>query len=135
LADTNTKRSPHLEQILDRSRPRHEPEVEGAQKSLKESRPAIPTPMLDVIFRDGRVRSFSYAYLAEVEFEPGDKLTLRFSNGAVVVAEGRGLERHRQQVRLHRADEIGESSESELELQEDGISQIESITITQGETL
>ncbi len=123
----------HLQEILEKARPQHEPEVREAERSLKESRPAIPTPMLDVVLRDGRIRSFSYAYLAEVDFEPGDKLTLRFSNGAGIVIEGRGLSRHRQQVRLHRADEIRECSESELALQPDSEPQVERIYITEGE--
>jgi hypothetical protein len=110
--------------------PRHEPEVE---ETIKEARLAIPTPMLDVVFRNGRIRSFSYAYLAEVEFEPGDILTLRFTNGAEIIAEGRGLAYHRQQVRLHRAAEIRECYESELVLEREGIAAIERITITEGD--
>jgi len=113
--------------------PRHEPEVEEAERSLKESRPAMPTPMLDVVFRSGKIRSFSYAYLAEVEFEPGDTLTLKFSNGATVYIEGRGLAKHRVQVRQHRAEAIQESSESELALDAEGVSQVERIHITEGE--
>jgi hypothetical protein len=93
----------------------------------------MPTPMLDVVFRDGKIRSFSYAYLAEVQFEPGDTLTLKFSSGATVQVEGRGLARHRVQVRLHRAEAIQESSESELAIDAEGISQIERIHITEGE--
>jgi hypothetical protein len=113
--------------------PRHEPEVEEAERSLKEIRGAVPTPMLDVIFRDGKVRSFSYAYLSEVEFEPGDTLTMKFTTGAEVIVEGRGLARHRQHVRLHRADEIRECSESELALQAESESQVERIHITEGD--
>jgi hypothetical protein len=120
-----------LREILEKSRPRLEPEVEEA--SLKEVRVAIPTPMLDVIFRDGRVRSFNYAYLSEVEFEPGDKLTIKYTTGVEITLEGRGLTRHRQQVRLHRADEIRECSETELALLEDGVSQVERIHITEGD--
>lgn len=133
MANPHPQRSPHLQDILERARPRLEPEVEEAERSLKESRPAMPTPMLDVVLRSGKIRSFSYAYLAEVEFEPGDTLTLKFSNGATVIVEGRGLARHRVQVRLHRAEAIQESSESELALDTDGLSQIERIHITEGE--
>jgi hypothetical protein len=89
--------------------------------------------MLDVAFRDGTIRSFSYAHLKEVEFEPGDTITLKFTDGAEVMAEGRGLARARQDVRHHRADEIRECSESELLLQGEGVSQIEKIYITEGE--
>lgn len=124
------KRPAHVEELLARARPRHEPEVE---ETIKEARLAIPTPMLDVIFRNGRIRSFSYAYLSEVEFEPGDTLVLKFTNGAEVIAEGRGLNYHRQQVRLHRAAEIRECSESELALQREEVSQVERITITEGD--
>jgi hypothetical protein len=131
MDNTAVRRSPHLEELLAKSKLRHEPEVEEA--SLREARLAIPTPMLDIVFRDGRIRSFSYAYLTEVDFQPGDTLTLKFSGGAVIIAEGRGLAHHRQQVRLHRAAEIRECSETELALLGEGLSQIESIVITQGE--
>ncbi len=131
MAETNLKRPAHLREILDKVGPRHEPEVEEA--TLKEARLAIPTPMLDVVFRTGLVRSFNYAYLSEVEFRPGDTLTIKFTTGVEIVIEGRGLKRHRQQVRLHRADEIRECSESELALLGDGVSQVESIHITEGD--
>ena len=62
----------------------------------RDARLAIPTPMLDIVLRSGKVRSFSYAYLAEVEFEPGDTLTLKFTSGATIICEGRDLTRHRQ---------------------------------------
>ena len=129
------KRPEFLEKMMATAGPRHEPEVEEAEKSLKEARGAIPTPMLDVVFRDGKVRSFSYAYLAEVEFEPGDTLTLKFTSGAAVIVEGRGLTRYRQSVRLHRADEIRECSENELEQEGEGASQVEKIHITEGDKL
>lgn len=134
MADSSQLRRPSVvDKILQHPAPRYEPEVEEAQQSLKETRLAVATPMLDIIFRDGRIRSFSYAYLAEVEFEPGDTLTLKFTSGAAIVAEGRGLARHRQLVRLHRADEIRECPESELALLADEGSQVERITITEGE--
>jgi len=132
LSTNIAKRPEFLTKLVSTATPRHEPEVEEAQ-SLKESRPAMPTPMLDVVFRTGKIRSFSYAYLSEIEFEPGDELTLKFSNGAAVIIEGRGLGRHRQQIRHHRADEVRESSESELLLDGEGISQVERITIPEGD--
>ena len=131
MDSTAIKRPAHLREILDKVGPRHEPEVEEA--THKEARLAIPTPMLDVVFRNGNVRSFNYAYLSEVEFKPGDTLTVKFTTGAEILVEGRGLARLRQSVRLHRADEIRESSESEMALQGDGISQVESIYITEGD--
>jgi hypothetical protein len=127
-----TKRARFIAELTSTG-PRHEPEVEDASRAHKETRIAIPTPMLDVAFRDGSIRSFSYAHLTEVEFEPGDTLTLKFTSGAEVIAEGRGLARARQDLRHHRADEIHECSESELLLQGEGVSQIEKIYITEGE--
>ena len=128
---TNTAKRPEfLSKLVSTVTPRHEPEVEEAQ-SLKESRPAMPTPMLDVVFRTGKIRSFNYAYLSEIEFEPGDALTLKFSNGAEVIIEGRGLARHRQQIRHHRADEIRECPESELERGHEETSQVDRIYITE----
>jgi hypothetical protein len=124
-----------IEDILNKAGPRHEPEVEEAQHSMKEARLAIPTPMLDVVLRDGKIRSFSYAYLSEVDFEPGDTMTLKFTNGTEIIAEGRGIAYHRQQVRLHRAAEIRECSESELALDIEGVSQVENITIKEGDKL
>jgi hypothetical protein len=129
--NTKAKRPEFLENLM--IGPRHEPEVEEAERSLKEVRGAVPTPMLDIVLRDGKVRSFSYAYLSEIEFDPGDTLTLKFTTGAEIVVEGRGLKHHRQQVRLHRADEIRECSESELALQAEGESQVERIHITEGD--
>jgi hypothetical protein len=127
------KRPEYLEKMMSVVTPRHEPEVEEAEKTLKESRPAMPTPMLDVVFRDGKIRSFGYTYLSEVEFEPGDTLTLKFTSGASIIIEGRGLARHRMQVRLHRADEIRECTESELAAEGEGASQVERIFITEGD--
>ena len=132
MATNAAKRPEFLEKMMATVTPRHEPEVEEAQ-SLKESRPAMPSPMLDLVFRDGKIRSFSYAYLAEVEFEPGDTLILKFSNGAAVFVEGRGLARHRVQVRLHRAESIQESPENELERGPEDGSQVERIHITEGD--
>ena len=127
----NLKRPAHLREILDKVGPRHEPEVEEA--TLKEARFAVPTPMLDVVFRNGKVRSFNYAYLSEVEFEPGDTLIIKFTTGAEIIVEGRGLTRHRQQVRLHRADEIRECTNNELAINAEGIAQVERIVIMEGD--
>jgi hypothetical protein len=133
LAETQLKRSPHLEQILDRARPRHEPEVLDAREAFTEFRPATTAPMLDIVMKSGRIRSFNYSYLREVDFEPGDRLTMRFADGREVVTEGRDLERLREQVRLHRASEIREGTESEGMLKVAGEAHIERISIRGGE--
>jgi hypothetical protein len=131
-SNAKTKRAVFLDKVMSMS-PRHEPEVEDAERAHKDTRPAIHTPMLDVVLRNGSIRSFSYAHLTEVEFEPGDTMTLKFTSGAEVIAEGRGLAHARHQIRLHRADEIRECSQSELTLQGEGVAQIERIHITEGE--
>lgn len=113
--------------------PRHEPEVEEAERTLKEMRGAVPTPMLDVVFRNGKARSFGYAFLKEVEFDPGDTLTLKFVGGEEIIIEGRGLGRLRQSVRLHRADEIRECADGELGIEGEESTQVECITITEGD--
>jgi hypothetical protein len=129
---TNTAKRPEFLQNLIPT-PKHEPEVEEAERALKEMRGAVPTPMLDFAFRDGRMRSFSYALLKEVDFVPGDTITLKFIGGEEVIIEGRGLWRHRQSLRLHRADEIRECTEAELMQDGQGVSQVERILITEGD--
>ena len=128
MAANTAKRPEYLQKMMAAS-PRHEPEVEDVQLTLKEARLAIPTPMFDLVLRSGEAVSFSYALLKLVRFKPGDELTLKFADGSKVTVEGRGLAHHRQQLRLHRACEIRECSESELALDEEGISQVEKISI------
>jgi hypothetical protein len=132
--DTKIIRPNFLDGLMSHG-PKHELETEEAEaeRGVKGVRTAIVTPMLDVVLRSGKVRSFSYAFLSEVEFEPGDTLTLRFTNGVAVTIEGRGLDQHRQQIRLHRADEVRECPESELLDGRKGISQVERIHIMEGD--
>jgi len=118
LTDRQAKRPSVVEKILQHPARMNEAD-EGpfaafrTTDALKETRPAIPTPMLDVIFKDGRIASFNYSYLQRVDFEPGDSIWLRFADATVVVIEGRNLRRIRHQIRLHRADEIQEGRENE----------------------
>jgi hypothetical protein len=130
---TKLKRPGFIEDLMSTG-PKHEQETENAEGSPKPVRTAILTPMLDIVFRDGIVESLSYAYLKRVRFVPGDTLELRFASGETVVIEGRGLEPYRKQIRLHRADEVRECSETELQSQDKGISQVERIHITEGDT-
>jgi len=130
---TNAAKRPEFLQKMMATTPRHEPEVEEAERTLKEMRGAVPTPMLDVVFRNGKARSFGYAFLKEVEFDPGDTLTLKFVGGEEIIIEGRGLGRLRQSVRLHRADEIRECADGELGIEGEESTQVECITITEGD--
>jgi hypothetical protein len=132
LADRQANRTWTADKVLRHPAGRNEAEAEtvppfGGPEAFKETRPAIPTPMLDVIFKSGDIESFNYSYLRRVGFKPGDSVWLTFADATVVIIEGRNLKRIRDQIRLHRADEIQEGSESEEELkaeQEPHISRI-----------
>ena len=128
-----TKRPEFLEKMMAPVSPRHEPEVEEADRALKEMRGAVPTPMLDLAMRSGKVQSFGYSFLKQVNFEPGDTLSLKFADGVSVTVEGRGLSRLRHSVRLHRADEIRECPVDELGLEGEEIMQVANITITEAD--
>src|ERR1035438_4753350 len=95
---------------------------------MKDSRAAIPTPMLDVVFRSGSIVSFSYAYLTRIDFDPRGKLDLHFGEDVVVI-EGRNLRGMQQKLRLHKADEIHEGVEAEGALKPEGAAHVERILI------
>ena len=96
--------------------------------ALKDARPAVPTPMLDVVFRSGSIVSFSYAYLTRIDFDPRGKLDLHFGDDVVVI-EGRNLREIRQKIRLHKADEIHEGYEADEVLKPEGAAHVERILI------
>jgi hypothetical protein len=96
--------------------------------AMKDSRAAIPTPMLDVVFRSGSIVSFSYAYLTRIDFDPRGKLDLHFGEDVVVI-EGRNLRGMQQKLRLHKADEIHEGVEAEGALKPEGAAHVERILI------
>ncbi len=96
--------------------------------AVKDARPAIPTPMLDVVFRSGSIVSFSYAYLTRIDFDPGGKLDLHFGDDVVVI-EGRNLLDMRQKLRMHKASEIHEGVEAEDVLKPDSAAHVERIRI------
>jgi hypothetical protein len=96
--------------------------------ALKDARPAVPTPMLDVVFGSGSIVSFSYAYLTRIDFDPRGKLDLHFGDDVVVI-EGRNLREIRQKIRLHKADEIHEGYEADEVLKPEGAAHVERILI------
>jgi hypothetical protein len=98
-------------------------------ESLRDARPAIPTPMLDLVLRNGTVESFSYAYLTHVRYEPGGRLTLHFADDVVVI-EGRNLGEIRQKIRMHKASEIYEGIEAEEALKPENAAHVERIYLT-----
>jgi hypothetical protein len=98
------------------------------REAVKDMRAAIASPMLDVVFKTGRIVSFSYAYLTQIEFEPKGRMSMHFGDDVVVI-EGRNLREVRQKVRLHKADEIVEGVESEGGLRPEADAHIERIEI------
>jgi hypothetical protein len=108
-----------------------QPEQSGPaepRESGKGARQAIDTPMLDVALHDGRIESFSYAYLTRVSFTPGDRLVLHFGGDRVLI-EGRNLHEIRQRIRLHREDLVVEGIEAESALKPESAAHIDSIAI------
>lgn len=105
-------------------------ELEDAdpREAVKDMRAAIASPMLDVVFKTGRIVSFSYAYLTQIEFEPKGRMSMHFGDDVVVI-EGRNLREVRQKVRLHKADEIVEGVEAEGGLKPESDAHIERIEI------
>jgi hypothetical protein len=96
--------------------------------AVKDMRAAIASPMLDVVFKTGRIVSFSYAYFTQIEFEPRGRMSMHFGDDVVVI-EGRNLREVRQKVRLHKADEIVEGVEAEGGLKPEADAHIERIEI------
>ena len=135
MADNHARRASVVERLIQRPAQKVGEATDESPESLKQTRLAISTPMLDVIFKDGRIRSFNYSYLREVDFEPGDLIILKFSDKTKVTIDGRNLKRHRQQIRLHRADEIHEGTEGEAALKTEDEEHISRIEITEGEDL
>ena len=104
------------------------------QEALRDARPALPAPMLDLVMSTGHVESFGYAYLSRVSFDPRGRLLLFFGDD-VAVLEGRNMEDIRQKVRLHRANEINEGVEAEEALKPESAAHVERIYLTTKEAL
>ena len=98
------------------------------REAARDIRPALPTPMLDVVLRDGSVESFADAYLTRVSLDPGGTLVLHFGEDKVRI-EGRNLAEVRQKVRLHKADEIVEGVETEGTLKAESAAHIDRIRL------
>lgn len=125
-------RSPMLAKILG-------PETAQAledetQEPLRETRPAVPAPMLDLVLKSGHVESFGYAYLTRVSFDPRGRLLLYFGED-VAILEGRNLDEIRQKIRMHRASEILEGLEAEDALKPEDAAHVERIGFTTREEM
>jgi hypothetical protein len=92
MEDTEVReRSSAVARLIKTQRPKHEPEVEDAIEAFDEARARSREAfMLELRFKDGKIRSFDYGHLRESEFLPQDKLIFRFG-GKEVRAEGKNL--------------------------------------------
>lgn len=118
-------RNSTLEKILG---PKVASELEEPREAVKDMRAAIASPMLDIVFKNGCITSFSYAYLTQIEFDPKGRMSMHFGDDVVVV-NGRNLQEVRQKVRLHKADEIVEGFDAEDALKPESASHIDHIQI------
>jgi hypothetical protein len=114
MEDTDLiERASAVERVTKAVRPQHEPEVKEAIDAYEEVRArSRETFMLELRFRDGRVRNFDYAHLQESEFVPHDKMILRFGTREVT-AEGRNLRAVYTLITEHRRRFIHEGTDEE----------------------
>lgn len=82
--------------------------------------------MLDIRLTGGQRVALSYAFLAKVEYQPGDILRLHF-DADVVRIEGRRLLGVYELLRQHRAKYVQEGSAEEDEMRPEEASHIDAI--------
>jgi hypothetical protein len=114
MEDTEVKHRPSaVERMAKATRPRYEPEVEEAMDTYEEARARSREAfMLELRFKDGKVRNFDYGHLRESEFMPQDKMVFRFA-GKEVTAEGKNLRGIYTSITEHRRRFIQEGSAEE----------------------
>lgn len=109
-------------------------DAESVRESFEEARPRSREDiMLDIRFSHGHRKAFNYAYLARVEFEPGDTLRLLFGSDIVRI-EGRRLLRLYDTLTQHRARFVQEGSAAEEGLKPDEAPHIDRISVEELET-
>lgn len=96
--------------------------------AVRDMRPALPAPMLDVVFKSGAIVSFAYAYMTRIDFDPEGRLDLHFGDDVVAI-QGRNLFDMREKLRMHRASEIREGVEAEEALKPENAAHVERIEI------
>lgn len=121
--DTDTKRPSLVAGILQSRQKAEEP-----REASQDARDAVPTPMLDIRRSGGEILSFSYAYLTQVSFLPGDTLTLYFGDKKVII-DGRNLDDVREKIRLHKKGFVQEGTEAEGILKPESAEHIDRIDI------
>lgn len=114
MEDTEVKERPSAVGRVGKTvRPRHEPEVAEAMDVYEEARARSREAfMLELRFKDGKVRNFDYGHLSESEFTPQDKIVLRFG-GKEVTAEGKNLRAVYTSITEHRRRFIHEGTDEE----------------------
>lgn len=114
MEDTEVKeRVSAVERVGKAARPRHEPEVEDAIDAYEEARARSREAfMLELRFKDGKIRNFDYGHLRESEFVPQDKIVLRFGSKEVT-AEGKNLRAVYTSITEHRRRFIHEGTDEE----------------------
>jgi hypothetical protein len=133
MSESNAKRSNMVEKLLQKTLPRHEPEVEEAIETYQEARAqSREATMLDLRMHDGTIISFPYAYLTRVRYYPGDSMDLRFGKDEVRVS-GKNLGRLRETITEQRARFIREGKEGEEALKEADEAHVDTIEIIEGE--
>jgi hypothetical protein len=87
-SDTDIKKSPALQKILNHPALRREPEEEG-DKAYDEARiRSRDSYMVEFRFASGRKAAFSWAGMPEIDFDPEEEfetITLRFAYAKVIV--------------------------------------------------
>ncbi|GAB5405700.1 MAG: hypothetical protein Aurels2KO_39310 [Aureliella sp.] len=84
---------------------------EGYVAFVKSRQASLRAEMLDLVFKNGKRRSFAYSHLYEVEFEPSDGIIrLSFSEHVVEIKGSTMLEGYRRLL-LHRIVQITEADE------------------------
>ena len=123
-----------VERILGKTTPRHEPEVESAgvrdafeDEEMPKSRGRAAI-MLDVRKRDGQCHAMSYAYLTQVDFEPGDRMKLHFADKVVQIG-GRRLKSLYRRLLEHRVHAIQEGTDAEEGLKPEDVTHIDRIDL------
>jgi hypothetical protein len=130
MSDTEVKQRPSaVERVTKTTRPRHEPEVEQAIEDYEEARARSREAfMLELRFKDGRVRNFDYAHLRESEFKPEDTIVLRFASKEVVAA-GKNLRKIYTLITEHRRRFIQEGTDEEEASKPEEAAHIEKIEV------
>lgn len=132
MADAK-RSSSAVERLLGKTPPRHEPEVEAFREAFEDdgddpkARGRAPV-MLDVRKANGDRHAMSYAYLTQVDFEPGDRMKLHFA-GQVVQLQGRRLLPLYERLRDHRQPALQEGTDAEEALKPETATHIERIEI------